>query len=131
MEYTAKAVFRRYFKRLPLEGISFGPLLESDFEDIDDRMRPVLALHMPGADWRLLYADVARARHKAYFRKLGINLDCPHQVEHQMPFVETISRKDAIARTQTWLIEAGMAPKPRRWTVGVAGGMCGREFPSI
>ncbi|QQJ96434.1 hypothetical protein JG536_12515 [Burkholderia ambifaria] len=112
-EDTAKEVFSQYFKRLPLEGISYGPLSESDFEDIDDRMRPALALHMLGADWRLFYADVTRARHKAYFRKLGINLDCPHQLKHQVPLVEILSRKGAIACTPTWLIEAGMAPKPR------------------
>lgn len=111
---TAKKVFRDYFSRLPLTGISYGPLSEFCFEEIDDRMRPVLALHMLGADWWMFYADVTRARHKSYFRKRGINLDCPHQLEREVPLAEILSRKGAIARTPTWLIDAGMAPKPRR-----------------
>lgn len=110
----AQEVFRTYFARLPLEGVSYGPLSKADFEGIDDRMRPVLALHKLNVDWRLFYADVSRARHKAYFRKLGINLDCPNQLGREIPLVEILCRPGAITRTPAWLIDAGMAPTPGR-----------------
>lgn len=110
----AQEVFREYFARLPLDGVSYGPLSEADFEGIDDRMRPVLALHKLNVDWRLFYADVSRARHKAYFRKLGINLDCPNQPGCEIPLVEILSRPEAITRTPAWLIDAGLAPRPGR-----------------
>ncbi|WP_071773658.1 phage/plasmid replication protein, II/X family [Burkholderia ubonensis] len=110
----AQEVFRAYFTRLPLEGVSYGPLSKADFEGIDDRMRPVLALHKLNVDWRLFYADVSRARHKAYFRKLGINLDCPNQPGREIPLVEILRRPGAITRTPAWLIDAGMAPTSGR-----------------
>lgn len=111
---TAKEVFLEYFKRFPLEGISFGPLSESDFEGIEDRMRPALALHKMGVNSKLVYADVTRARHKKYFREHGINLDCPHQPKREVPLTKILSQKGAIARTPPWLIEEGMAPIPGR-----------------
>jgi len=111
---TAKEVFKKYFHRLPLEGISFGPISDEDFENIDDRMRPVLALHKLGVDWRLVYSEATRTRHKAYFRQRGVNLDCPNQLAGDTPLAEVLSRKGAISQTPTWLVEAGMAPKPRR-----------------
>ncbi|WP_261528073.1 phage/plasmid replication protein, II/X family [Burkholderia multivorans] len=110
----AQEVFRTYFARLPLEGVSYGPLSKADFEGVDDRMRPVLALHKLNVDWRQLYADVSRARHKAYFRKLGINLDCPNQPGREIPLAEILRRPGAITRTPAWLIDAGMAPTPGR-----------------
>jgi hypothetical protein len=113
-DQTAQDVFRKYFARLPLKGLSFGPLSHNDFVNIDDRMRPVLALHKMGVDWRLTYSDATRARHKAYFRQRGINLDSPNQLKSEISLAEMLNRKGAIARTPTWLIDEGMAPTPRR-----------------
>jgi hypothetical protein len=111
---TAQEVFRKYFHRFPLGGITFGALTPEDFEGISLRMRPVLALHKLGIDSKLIYADPTRARHKTYFRDLGINLDCPNFSESGFPLVDMLSHSGAIPRTPKWLIDAGMAPKLMR-----------------
>ncbi|MGF6764836.1 II/X family phage/plasmid replication protein [Paraburkholderia sp. GAS33] len=112
---TAREVFRKYFHRLPLEGISFGTISEEDFKNVDDRMRPIVVLHKLGfSDWHLAYSEATRTRHKAYFRQRGINLDCPTQADAETPLVTVLVRKGAISPTPAWLVRAGMAPKRRR-----------------
>ncbi|WP_185597940.1 phage/plasmid replication protein, II/X family [Burkholderia cepacia] len=111
---TARDVFRKYFARLPLRDVTFGPLSTTDFEGIDERMRPVLALHKLGADWKQIYSDRTRVRHKAYFKARGIDLDCPSQPDRTVSLLEVLARNGAAAKTPSWLIRAGLAPRRRR-----------------
>lgn len=111
---TSREVFRKYFARLPLHDVTFGPLSAADFEGIDERRRPAMALHKLGVDWRLIYCARTRARHKAYFKGRGIDLDCPNLPGPAISLAELLSKPDAIAKTPRWLIEAGMAPRRSR-----------------
>lgn len=110
----ARALFRKYCARLPLHKVTFGPLSAADFDGINERMRPVLALHKLGAQWLSTYTPRTRARHKAYFRKRGIDLDCPNQPEAPICLIDVLSKHHAAATTPQWLIEAGMAPARKR-----------------
>ncbi|WP_171913316.1 phage/plasmid replication domain-containing protein [Paraburkholderia xenovorans] len=111
---TAREVFRKYFTRLPLGDVTFGPLSAADFEGIDERMRPVLALHKLNADWRQVYSERTRTRHKAYFKERGITLDCPSAPSPALSLATVLSGPNAIAKTPPWLIDAGMAPRLKR-----------------
>lgn len=111
---TAREVFRKYFARLPLRDVTFGPLSAADFEGIDERRRPAIALHKLGVDWRLIYCARTRTRHKAYFKGRGIDLDCPNLPGPAISLADMLSKPEAIARTPRWLIEAGMAPRRKR-----------------
>jgi hypothetical protein len=112
---TAKRLFAAYLQKLPVHKVTFGPLSVDDLQQIDERMRPVLALHMHGIDWRPIYSPRTRARHKAYFSAQGIDLNAPHQKRPSISLRDLLSRKRAIMDTPRWLISAGMAPrqKPR------------------
>jgi len=111
---TARDVFRKYFARIPLLDVTFGALSASDFEGVSERMRPVLALHKLDVDWKQIYSERTRTRHKAYFKERGVNLDCPNAKEAPVSLAEVLSAPRAIARTPGWLIKAGMAPRRKR-----------------
>jgi hypothetical protein len=111
---TARDVFRKYFARLPLQDVTFGTLSAADFRGISERMRPVLALHKLNADWKPIYSERTRTRHKAYFKERGINLDCPNAIEVPVSLAGVLSKPGAIAGTPMWLIKAGMAPRRKR-----------------
>lgn len=111
---TSRDVFRQYFARLPLHDVSFGPLSSADFDDTAERMRPILALHKFGADWKQIYSERTRTRHRAYFKERGINLDCPNVPGPPISLADVLSTAGIIAKTPQWLIEAGMAPQLKR-----------------
>lgn len=113
-EDTAKRLFEKYFPKLPVHKVTFGPLSADDLKKIGERMRPILALHMNGIDWRPIYSPRSRARHKVHFAAHGIDLDAPHQTKPSISLRDLLSRKRAIMTTPRWLIDAGMAPRKKR-----------------
>lgn len=106
----ARNIYRKYFSRLPLSGITFGPLTSNDFDGVDFRMRPVLAHHKLGTNPKLIYSDRTRVRHRAYFKRLGIDLNVPNDSGQPVSLTDVLSKRGAILKTPQWLTEAGMAP---------------------
>lgn len=106
----ARSTYRKYFARLPLDGMTFGLLKPDDLRDVDVRMRPVLAHHKLGTDPKLIYSDRTRARHKAYFKQLGIDLNVPNEPTQPVLLTDILSKRGTIMKTPRWLTEAGRAP---------------------
>lgn len=109
---TAEKVFRKYMAtKLKLLTVTSGPLANEDLSGLDDRMRPVLALHKTGGYSSSVYSERTRQRHLSYFRQRGIDLNCPNQpVESITSLTKYLSPKKVINTAPQWMKDMGLVP---------------------
>lgn len=109
---TAETVFRKYMAtKLKLLTVTSGPLANEDLSGLDDRMRPVLALHKTGGYSASVYSERTRQRHFRYFRQRGIDLNCPNQpVKSITSLTKYLSPKKVINDAPQWMKDMGLVP---------------------
>lgn len=112
---TAEKVFMQYFhKKLDFLSVTSGVVTEEELADFPSRLRHVFGLHKSGVNLTTVYPKRTLQRHRSDFKKMGIDLRCPNQVEGTViPLKEVLSPKAAIKSAPRWMIDAGLIPVKR------------------
>lgn len=116
-EGSAQKAFGTYMRRLRLLSISSGPVTAQDLDDLPHRrLRPVLALHKAGCELEQIFSQSTLQRHRADFRKLGIDLKCPNQpAGTAIQLNKILSPKRAIRGAPAWMRQKGLVPPGPRY----------------
>lgn len=111
-EDSAAIAFWKYMRRLRLLSVTSGPVTQEELDALPHRrLRPVLALHKAGIPLEQVYSSATLQRHRADFRKQGIDLRCPNQTTREpIPLNRVLSPKRAIKSASAWMHEKGLVP---------------------
>ncbi len=111
-EDSAQRAFAVYMRRLRLLSVTSGPVTAKELDDLPHRrLRPVLALHKAGCALDQVYSRSSLQRHRADFRKLGIDLRCPNQPAGTViPLTKALSPSRAIKSPPNWMLEKRLVP---------------------
>lgn len=111
-EDSAQRAFATYMRRLRLLSVTSGPVTAKELDDLPHRrLRPVLALHKAGCALDQVYSRSSLQRHRADFRKQGIDLRCPSQPTGTViPLSKVLSPSRAIKCPPAWMQEGGLVP---------------------
>jgi hypothetical protein len=100
---TARELFVKYYRRMRLLNVFSGPLIDSDFDNISLRMKPIVALLKMGANMEKIYAPRTIDRHRAYFRKIGYDINVPVSEKKSMKLAALLASRNRIVTVPEWL----------------------------
>ena len=108
----ARRLFIKYSSRLRLLNVISGAHDQAKLAEIPKGLRRVYMLLMYRVPLSDFYGKKTIENYQTKFRKLGIDINVPHTEAEAVPLGNLLSDRSRFARAPTWLIDAGMAPRP-------------------
>ncbi|MFY3653581.1 phage/plasmid replication protein, II/X family [Achromobacter xylosoxidans] len=108
---TPREVFRKYFERLPIFNVAWGPIRVEELGGLSLAERRFYSLYKHGVPLREHYTARTIRKHVSKFRTLGIDLNVPNAVAEALQLGDLLSSSERIATPPEWLLAEGRVPK--------------------
>ncbi|WP_332612167.1 phage/plasmid replication domain-containing protein [Achromobacter sp. ESBL13] len=107
---TPRRLFRKYFERLPIFNVAWGPIRAEELGAFSMAERRFYSLYKLGAPLDEHYAPRIIRKYMAKFRSFGIDLNVPSATAEALQLGELFSASNRIATVPEWMLAAGRAP---------------------
>lgn len=109
---TPRRVFQKYFERLPIFNVTWGPIRVEELGAFSMAERRIYSLYKLGAPLDEHYAPRIIRKYIAKFRALGFDLNVPNATAEALQLGQLFSNSERIASAPEWVVAAGRAPSP-------------------
>lgn len=110
---TADMLFDKYFARLPLLNVTWGPVTNDEIQALPEGLKKAIGMHKAGLELSMFYSKGHIQRIYTQARKLGIDMKCKNQ-QGEPILLKDLLIDERKAHVPSWILRSKLWSKRSR-----------------